>query len=599
MSSFQFRAVAYFTNRRPTILLLAASLCFYSAAQGQTVRPQNSFAGCQIGENSSVFNTPIDQLPVHAKSSVWISNIATAPLTIGPAWGVNVVDNSTPARKLKFHYTPDEDHKLFQIPQGIDRRRETGALTTDSNNDHHVIAINRETCHVYETYQDGIPGDGWNAASGYEYSSTSHAQPQATTDAAGLPLLPLLLHLSEVNAGAVNHALRFTSCTGCIGSETYFWPATTPNGSTAPNRPPMGTRLRLAAGFDISKFSPKAQVILTGLKKYGMFLADNGMSLQVQTSNDCNLDPTVGAALAEISGARIAASNFEVVDMSHLKVSNSSNLAKSAGLAKGASEAVGAIVGVADPVLVFQAGAPALPLIAWVNQASNRAVTWVQTSGPGQITPAGLYTPPASVREAIRVSFVASSVADPSASTTVEGTVVPEGAIRIDTGSSRPYRDKNGNVWLADTLGLDTAGYSVQNDDYPRNAWGNLADAPLYESYIYTWGEDIAYPPFVVANGTYQITFLFGHGGCSGSYNPAETFDNGLVWGPMVVEANTSTSTIDVGSATRHTCRAAASATLNTQVMNNTLRIAVRALGGQNTHSAPFLNALQIVPVAR
>jgi hypothetical protein len=572
-------------------------ICFADNARSQQLRPQNSYAGCQIGENNSIFNTPVDQLPVHPKSSAWIANIGTAPLTIGPAWGVNVVDNSTPSRKFKFHYTPEEDHVPFQIPQGIDRRRETGSLTTDSNNDHHVIAINRETCHVYETYQDGIPGEDWTAASGYQYASTSHALPQATTDAAGLPLLPLLLHLSEINSGAVNHALRFTSCTACISSETYLWPATTPNGSTAPNRPPMGARLRLGASFDISKFSPKAQVVLTALKKYGMFLADNGMSMQVQTNNDCNLDPTVSAALAEISHARIGASNFEIVEMSHLKESKSSSLAKSANPVKSGHQEVATLVGTADPVLILQAGNAALPLFAWANKANKGAVTWVQTSGPGQMTPAGLYAPPRSVREATPVSFMASSVADPTASITINGTIVPEGAIRIDTGSSRTYVDKKGNSWLADTLGLDTAAYSVQHDDYPRKVWGEIEDAHLYESYIYTWGDDIAYPPFVLANGTYEVTFLFGHGGCSGTYNPAQTFDNGLVWGPMMVEANTSTLTFDIGAATQNTCRTPASATISTQVVNNYLRIAVRALGGTNSHSAPFLNALQIVPV--
>jgi len=38
----------------------------------------------------------------------------------------------------------------------------------------------------------------------------------------------------------------------------------------------MGVRFRLKACFDISGFSATNQVILTALKRYGMFLADNG-----------------------------------------------------------------------------------------------------------------------------------------------------------------------------------------------------------------------------------------------------------------------------------------------------------------------------------
>jgi len=49
-------------------------------------------------------------------------------------------------------------------------------------------------------------------------------------------------------------------------------------GSTAGsgNAPPMGTRFRLRAGFDTSGFPPQARVILEGLKRYGMILADSG-----------------------------------------------------------------------------------------------------------------------------------------------------------------------------------------------------------------------------------------------------------------------------------------------------------------------------------
>jgi hypothetical protein len=38
----------------------------------------------------------------------------------------------------------------------------------------------------------------------------------------------------------------------------------------------MGLRVRLKADYDVAKFPPRAQVILNGLKKYGMLLADNG-----------------------------------------------------------------------------------------------------------------------------------------------------------------------------------------------------------------------------------------------------------------------------------------------------------------------------------
>ncbi len=38
----------------------------------------------------------------------------------------------------------------------------------------------------------------------------------------------------------------------------------------------MGLRVRLRADYDISTFPKNVRVILTALKKYGMFVADNG-----------------------------------------------------------------------------------------------------------------------------------------------------------------------------------------------------------------------------------------------------------------------------------------------------------------------------------
>jgi hypothetical protein len=38
----------------------------------------------------------------------------------------------------------------------------------------------------------------------------------------------------------------------------------------------MGLRLRLKAGYDISRFPRQSRALLRALKRYGMILADNG-----------------------------------------------------------------------------------------------------------------------------------------------------------------------------------------------------------------------------------------------------------------------------------------------------------------------------------
>ena len=70
----------------------------------------------------------------------------------------------------------------------------------------------------------------------------------------------------------------------------------------------MGLRLRLRADYDISGFSPEIQVILTALKTYGMFVADNGSDWYVSGAPDPRWDDD---HLHEIDA--VTGSDFEVV----------------------------------------------------------------------------------------------------------------------------------------------------------------------------------------------------------------------------------------------------------------------------------------------
>ena len=79
--------------------------------------------------------------------------------------------------------------------------------------------------------------------------------------------------------------------------------------NTSANVPPMGLRLRLKANFDISKFPPEVQVILTALKKYGIFVADNGSNWLITGAPDPSWNDTNLATLSQIKG-----SDFDAVD---------------------------------------------------------------------------------------------------------------------------------------------------------------------------------------------------------------------------------------------------------------------------------------------
>ena len=69
-------------------------------------------------------------------------------------------------------------------------------------------------------------------------------------------------------------------------SNAYLWPARHKAGSGGAKCPPMGARFRLRAGFAIGRFSPKVQVVLRAMKRYGLIVADNGSDWYFQGTVD-------------------------------------------------------------------------------------------------------------------------------------------------------------------------------------------------------------------------------------------------------------------------------------------------------------------------
>ena len=71
--------------------------------------------------------------------------------------------------------------------------------------------------------------------------------------------------------------------------------------------PRMGERFRLRKDFDLSGFPSHAQAVLNGLKKYGMFVADNGQDWLMSIAPDSRIKGLD-------SLCRVKGSDFEVVD---------------------------------------------------------------------------------------------------------------------------------------------------------------------------------------------------------------------------------------------------------------------------------------------
>ena len=177
--------------------------------------------------------------------------------------------------------------------------------------DRHVLVLDRNGCWLYELYR-GFKGNGiWRADSTAIWDMTTNEQRPYTwtsADAAGLPIFPGLVRFDEVLAGAINHAIRVTVP---VTRQAFTPPASHwASSEQSQNAPPMGMRMRLKAGFDISGFPPNDQVILTALKQYGLIVADNGGAMFISGAPDERWN---NDELDQLK--TLAASDFEVVLM--------------------------------------------------------------------------------------------------------------------------------------------------------------------------------------------------------------------------------------------------------------------------------------------
>ena len=283
---------------------------------------------CPILPSDNIWNTPVDTLPVDPNSDAYIATIGSST-TLHPDFGSGVwppdsnspigipfveVPGSQPMVDIVFTDWPGEsDPGPYPVPE--DAPIEGGP---DSDGDRHVLVIDQDNCILYELFYAWPQNDGsWEASSGAVYNLNANVlRPDGWTsaDAGGLPIFPGLILYNEVDSGAINHAIRFTT------DETrneHVWPARHDASELTGNQyPPMGQRFRLKADYDISGFDPQVQVILQAFKTYGLILADNGSPWYISGVPDERWDNDI--LVGELG--QVPGSAFEAVDVSSLMV---------------------------------------------------------------------------------------------------------------------------------------------------------------------------------------------------------------------------------------------------------------------------------------
>lgn len=272
---------------------------------------------CEVFGADNVWNMDISRLPKHPKSTVWKRSSHAGSTDLHPDFGppsygipFDVVGASHADVAVDFRYASESDDDLYPFGAGT---------PIEGGSDHHAVMIDSDTCTLYELFDARWNGGQPRAGSGAIFDLGSNdLRPAGWTsaDAAGLPIFPGLLRWDEVQAGEIDHAIRFTvACT----TRRYVWPARHQAGVNDRRCPPMGARFRLKRGFDVAGFTPNAQVVLLVMQRYGMIVADNGSDWYFQGTVD---DGWTKGLLDQLK--QVPAGAFVAVDARGCRVSRGS-----------------------------------------------------------------------------------------------------------------------------------------------------------------------------------------------------------------------------------------------------------------------------------
>jgi hypothetical protein len=285
-------------------------------------------AALQVFPADNPWNQDVSNWPLHPNSKKIIASIGVnKPLRYNPDMGFILVPPDQKKIPVKLVGYPGESDKgpypvpgnvpLEGWPANYKRSPKLKNLTLDDvqrdklkeDGDRHALVVDPTNRMLYEFYQLKKTDAGWQASQASIFDLKSNKLRPAgwtSADAAGLPIFPAVVRYDELKRGMVEHAMRVTVVKT---RRAYVAPATHyASRRTDPNLPRMGERIRLKKDFDITGFSPEVQAILKGLKKYGMFVADNGIDWAISVAPDERI-PVLHEELRKIKG-----SAFEVVE---------------------------------------------------------------------------------------------------------------------------------------------------------------------------------------------------------------------------------------------------------------------------------------------
>jgi hypothetical protein len=295
-----------------------------------TVAPGCTPQGMQYFPRESAWYQDISFWPADTQSAAVIQW-----LTAAGGWGLGRLqidfsievleaDASTPLLpfiKTDDWYYPDCDFAPVPVPAGGALEGEAG-YACESDGDCHLIVVYPPTAKLYEMWRANIVNGTFYGGClavwdmNRVYAPSGRGDNCTSADAAGYPIAPLLFSADEVQAGWIDHAIRFILPNSRIRNGVYVHPATHSTGATSggSSAPPYGARLRLRADYPVDALpSAGARVVARAMQRYGILLADGG-SVALTAQSDRFTTTKWAGLLGSRDLQAIQVSDFVMVD---------------------------------------------------------------------------------------------------------------------------------------------------------------------------------------------------------------------------------------------------------------------------------------------
>ena len=316
------------------------------------VRGDNTLAGCSLFPPDSIWHLNVANLPVD--TSVAAPILADyRPSALHMVFGANVGDGGIPFLRVPYNQkdvsVKTTAYQSYFTSGPIPAYAPIeGTLNNGPTADHHVAIVQTagggHGCRLWELFGASPTSSGWTDASNAYWELDSYdmlPQDNGSTDAAGLPITPLLWNYDEVaggcapgaECGVVKHPARLTlnhtlnahvwpataqaglsGCSGGYEDGNHLISQSAPPTSCGGMSGPMGEiyRLKSATASPAACVGhPQAQVLITALRNYGLIITDNGITGGVVATADSRWNDQDLACLTALH-----LSDFEPVNVS-------------------------------------------------------------------------------------------------------------------------------------------------------------------------------------------------------------------------------------------------------------------------------------------